>query len=83
MPCITVNGQQLEYDSAAANLLSALEQQHQAVHFQCREGFCGACRCKLISGQVEYLQQPLAFVRMGEFLPCCSIPLTDISIEIP
>jgi hypothetical protein len=25
----------------------------------------------------------LAFVRKGEILPCCSIPITDIEIELP
>lgn len=83
MPTVTVNEQQFEFDGSVSNILNALEQQQKPVHFQCREGFCGACRCKLISGQVEYLQQPLAFVRKGEFLPCCSVPLTNISIEIP
>ena len=55
----------------------------QQVNFHCREGYCGACRCKLLSGEVRYITEPLAFVRSGEFLPCCSIPLTDIDIEIP
>lgn len=84
MPAITINAQgPLLYDSGQHNLLEFLEQQKYSVNFQCREGFCGACRCKLLSGQVQYLQEPLAFVRRGEFLPCCSIPNGDISIEIP
>lgn len=84
MPDVIVNAQQpLLYDSGQSNLLVFLEQHKHSVNFQCREGFCGACRCKLIVGQVQYLQEPLAFVRKGEFLPCCSIPLGDISIEIP
>lgn len=72
-----------EFDGTVPNLLNALEQQQLQVNFQCREGYCGACRCKLLSGEVRYLQEPLAFVRQGEFLPCCSVPLTDIAIEIP
>lgn len=73
----------LSYDGEQSNLLTFLEQHKQSVNFQCREGFCGACRCKLLSGNVRYLQEPLAFVRKGEFLPCCSVPLSDITIEIP
>lgn len=73
----------LLYDSGQRNLLEFLEKHKQSVNFQCREGFCGACRCKLLAGQVQYLQEPLAFVRQGEFLPCCSVPVGDISLEIP
>lgn len=84
MPTIVVNTQvPLSYDSGQRNLLEFLEQHQHSVNFQCREGFCGACRCKLVTGEVRYLQEPLAFVRKGEFLPCCSVPIGDISIEIP
>ena len=48
-----------------------------------RAGLWGAWRCKLLEGQISYLQEPLAFVRKGEFLPCCSVPVGDIKIEIP
>lgn len=65
-----------------SSLLEALEGAKVDVHFQCREGFCGACRAKLKCGEVKYLNQPLAFVRKGEFLPCCSIPITNLEIDI-
>jgi len=84
MPDVIINAQApLPYGSGQRNLLEFLEQHQQSVNFHCREGFCGACRCKLLSGEVRYLQEPLAFVRRGEFLPCCSVPLSTISIEIP
>lgn len=83
MPKVRLNsGVELEF-SSQANLLEALEQSKQPMHFQCREGFCGACRCKLVSGSIQYLHEPLAFVRQGEFLPCCSVPVGDIDIELP
>ncbi|QBL09401.1 2Fe-2S ferredoxin-like protein [Rheinheimera sp. D18] len=71
------------FDGSERTLLNALEQQKLQVNFNCREGYCGACRCKLLSGEISYINEPLAFVRKNEFLPCCSIPLTDIEIEIP
>lgn len=84
MPRVTVDKVTVvEFDGSVPSLLHALEQQQLQVNFQCREGYCGACRCKLLQGDVHYLQEPLAFVRRGEFLPCCSVPLTDITIEIP
>lgn len=78
------NGSSFECDEQSdIPLLPQLEAQGHVVHFHCRAGFCGACRCKLVSGHVRYLQEPLAFVRRGEFLPCCSVPVTDITLEIP
>lgn len=73
----------LEFGSEHRSLLEALEAQKHQVNYQCREGYCGACRCKLLSGSVSYINEPLAFVRKGEILPCCSVPITDIEIELP
>lgn len=73
----------LEFGPEQRTLLEALEAKQQQVNYQCREGYCGACRCKLLSGSVSYINEPLAFVRKGEILPCCSIPATDIEIELP
>lgn len=73
----------VDFDGSAKTLLEALERHNLHVNFHCREGYCGACRCKLVQGEISYLNEPLAFVRKGEFLPCCSVPVTDIEIEIP
>lgn len=73
----------LHFDGGHANLLTFFEQHKIPVNYQCREGFCGACRCTLVSGSVRYSHEPLAFVRRGEFLPCCSMPAGDIAVEIP
>jgi ferredoxin len=63
------------------NLLIAMEKQNIDVHFHCREGFCGACRTKLISGKVEYKVDPLACIEDDEILACCCVPLSDIEVE--
>jgi len=73
----------VDFNGSTKTLLEALEQHKLQVNFHCREGYCGACRCKLLQGEISYLNEPLAFVRKGEFLPCCSVPVTDIEIEIP
>jgi ferredoxin len=64
------------------SLLSHLEQQNIDVHYHCREGYCGACRTKLISGDVEYTTDPLAFIDDDEILPCCCKPTSDIQIKL-
>ena len=85
MPKVTITDldQSLDYDSDQPNLLTFLESNKITPQFHCREGFCGACRCKLTKGEVAYQQEPLAFVRKGEILLCCAAPQGDIEIDIP
>ncbi|MGL5728871.1 MAG: class I ribonucleotide reductase maintenance protein YfaE [Plesiomonas sp.] len=63
------------------SLLEALEQAQYFPEFQCRSGFCGVCRIRLLHGKVTYQQEPLAFIASDEILPCCCIPVSDIEIE--
>ncbi|AOM40597.1 class I ribonucleotide reductase maintenance protein YfaE [Xenorhabdus hominickii] len=64
------------------NLLEALEHNKVQIEYQCREGYCGSCRVRLVKGKVGYPRRPLAFVNEGEILPCSCYPLTDIEIEV-
>jgi ferredoxin len=61
-------------------LLTQLENAGIKPEYQCRNGMCGACRCKLISGAVTQ-QDALAFIGPNEILSCCSIPQQDININ--
>ncbi|MER2493421.1 class I ribonucleotide reductase maintenance protein YfaE [Catenovulum sediminis] len=71
-----------DYQSSGKNsLLEYFEAQNLEVHYHCRDGYCGACRTVLCEGQVSYPKEPLAFIRRGEFLPCCSEPSSDLVIE--
>jgi len=82
-PKITVEDKSVHYKNNEQTLLECLEAADIEVHFHCRDGFCGACRVKLIEGKVNYPQgEPLAFVAEDEILPCCCIPITDISLKI-
>ena len=63
-------------------LLESLEEAGIEVHYHCREGFCGACRTKLLSGEVDYTTDPLAFFDDDEILPCCCKATSDIKISI-
>ena len=73
---------EFDFDEADRTLLSSLQKNQTEVLYHCREGFCGACRCKLKSGSITYIHEPLAFVRSGEILTCCSKPNSDIEIEV-
>ncbi|MEI8706590.1 class I ribonucleotide reductase maintenance protein YfaE [Pseudoalteromonas sp. B62] len=76
------NSQCIEFNTGCPSLLHCLESMKIVVAFQCREGYCGACRATLVSGSVEYNEEPLAFVREGEILLCCCKPNGDISINL-
>ncbi|CAI0712206.1 class I ribonucleotide reductase maintenance protein YfaE [Serratia ficaria] len=83
-PTVTLRtaGAQLPCPKSESCLLDVLELHDVQVEYQCRSGYCGACRLKLVKGEVTYRQQPLAFINDGEILPCCCMPLTDIELEI-
>ncbi|MCO4799548.1 MAG: 2Fe-2S ferredoxin-like protein [Colwelliaceae bacterium] len=82
-PKITVEDKSVHYKNNEQTLLECLEGADIEVHFHCRDGFCGACRVTLIEGEVNYPQgEPLAFVAENEILPCCCVPITDISLKI-
>ncbi len=82
-PKISVQGKEFSYHNSKQTLLECLEEAKVEVHYHCRDGFCGACRVTLTSGEICYPQgEPLAFVAENEILPCCCVPVTDISLNI-
>jgi len=68
--------------SPNSTLLETIEQHEVEIEYHCREGYCGACRSKLISGKVEYISDPLAFIDDDEILPCCCVPVSNIEVEL-
>lgn len=51
-------------------LLETMEQAGLEPEYNCRDGHCGACRCTLASGEVEYVGFAMAFTQRDEILPC-------------
>jgi len=76
------SGAQLLCGEEHPSLLATLESHQVTVEYQCREGYCGSCRTRLIAGQVKWLTEPLAFIQPGEILPCCCQAHGDIEIEM-
>lgn len=72
----------IELPKSHEPLLSQVEKQGVQTNAQCRQGFCGACRCKLVKGEVEYVETPLAFVADNEVLLCCSVAKSQVEVEI-
>lgn len=80
---LRTSGAQLQCDSDEhPSLLHVLESHKHFVEFQCREGFCGSCRVRLLKGEVCYAETPIAFVQEGDILPCCCKAKGDIELEM-
>lgn len=79
---LTISGEQLGFPTEANSLLEALEHNNISHEYQCRSGYCGACRCRMNKGRVIYRHKPLASLQPGEILPCCCMPLEDIELDI-
>lgn len=75
------SGKTLACQASHKNLLEVLEYHHVSIEYQCRKGYCGSCRVRLLKGDVTYSEQPLAFVQQGDILPCCCMPVNDIELE--
>lgn len=63
------------------SLLEAMETNGVVPESHCRDGYCGACKCKLVEGEVEYNKSPLAYVRDGEVLPCVARAVDSVKLE--
>lgn len=69
--------------SSNESLLDGLLRTGHQIEYQCRNGYCGACRCKLVSGEVSYPTLPLAFIPAGEVLTCCGKPESTLVLDLP
>lgn len=83
IPVISVDDKKIAFKNSKQTLLECLEAADVEVHYHCRDGFCGACRVTLHEGEIHYPNgEPLAFVNPNEILPCCCVPVTNITLEI-
>ncbi|MGF1679863.1 2Fe-2S iron-sulfur cluster-binding protein [Photobacterium makurazakiensis] len=76
---INVNGIEVHGNSREP-LLNQLENAGFQPEYQCRNGMCGACRCKLTAGAVAQ-QDSMAFIAPNEILACSAIPKADVTLE--
>lgn len=64
-------------------VLEGLERTGHHVEYQCRSGYCGACRIKCKVGSVAYLHPPLALLKREEILPCCCRATEPLVLDVP
>lgn len=58
----------------SGSLLALAEARGLNPEFSCREGHCGTCRTKLLTGSVTYPKRPSASTADDEILICCAVP---------
>ena len=68
--------------NSSNTILERLERIKVPVESHCRSGICGVCRCKLVSGEIHYIEDPLAWLNEDEILICCATSKTNVEIEI-
>lgn len=47
--------------------------EHKTLRYECRQGYCGACRMNLVTntGAIRYVRTPIATLGEDEILACC------------
>ncbi|XGV99323.1 MAG: 2Fe-2S iron-sulfur cluster-binding protein [Leptolyngbya sp. BL-A-14] len=61
----------------AGSLLEFAEANELNPPYSCRQGICGTCQCKVLEGEVDYLEAPTAAIDEGSVLICISKPKTS------
>lgn len=81
MPNIKINGLAAIQSHPSNTILETMENAGLEPEYNCRDGHCGACRCKLVSGEVEYVGFAMAYTQEQEILPCICKAKSDIEVE--
>ncbi|CAM3692788.1 MULTISPECIES: class I ribonucleotide reductase maintenance protein YfaE [Vibrio] len=81
MPNIKINGTTSIQSNPSNTVLETMENAGIIPEYNCRDGHCGACRCKLAKGEVEYVGFAMAYTESDEILPCICKAKSDIEIE--
>jgi ferredoxin len=78
---IKVQGKLILIDQPEQSILENLESAGVDANYQCRDGFCGSCRCQLLSGTVSYQQIALGVLKAGEVLICIAKAESNIELK--
>ena len=70
------------WDPNCETILDLAEHQGLSPPYSCRSGICRTCMCKLVEGEVEYLEKPLSAPDPGCVLLCVSRPKTKLVVEV-
>ncbi|WP_062206600.1 2Fe-2S iron-sulfur cluster-binding protein [Aureimonas sp. AU12] len=70
------------FTPSAGSLLELAEAAGLSPAFSCRSGVCMTCSATLLSGEVDYTEEPLDEPAPGQVLLCCTRPRGDVTLDI-
>jgi len=74
----------LEWNDRFESILELAEENDIDIEYECRQGFCGTCKVKLLAGEVDMeVEDGLEEedIRAGFIQTCVAVPLSDIALE--
>ncbi|MCZ4271257.1 2Fe-2S iron-sulfur cluster-binding protein [Maritalea porphyrae] len=76
------SGIEVAWDPSLENLLDFAEEHGLMPDFSCRAGTCDSCKTKLLSGETEYISEPMERPAGDDILICCSAPTKNITLDL-
>ncbi|UDF32388.1 UNVERIFIED_ORG: 2Fe-2S iron-sulfur cluster binding domain-containing protein (plasmid) [Roseateles sp. XES5] len=76
------SGRSFAWDGASDSILAFLETQGIEPAFSCRAGVCGTCEQGLVSGEVDYFEEPLDDMPADRVLLCCTRPKSSVVLDL-
>ncbi|MFC7763312.1 MOSC domain-containing protein [Catellatospora bangladeshensis] len=76
------SGLTVPWDPAYGSLLELAEACDVPVRWSCRTGVCHTCESGLLSGEVDYLPDPVDAPADGSVLICCARPRTELTLDV-
>lgn len=74
----------LKWDDRFESILELAEENGIDIEYECRQGICGTCKVKLLSGEVDMETEDGLEdeeIQNGFILTCVSVPKSDIVLE--
>jgi len=79
------SGKTIDWNNRFSNILELAQEAGVEIDTDCEQGFCGTCKVKLVSGEVDMERDDgldEADLEQNMILPCVSVPRTDIVLKI-
>jgi ferredoxin len=76
--------QTVEWNDRFESIMELAEENDIDIEYECRQGFCGTCKVRLLSGEVDMeVEDGLEEedIQQGFILTCVAVPLGDIVLE--
>ena len=79
------SGQSVEWEDRFSSILELAQESGLEIETDCEQGFCGTCKVKLVSGEVDMESDDgldEADLEQNMILPCVSVPKTDVVLKV-